>query len=541
MPLRLFAAQYDSLRQREEFQLSGNMEIFLSRINNATLRKKIFEFITSDGFTKQNYKWGLTNHKVRFMLDLMFVEKVVLTDAQVFDGSFFHAIIGSPDEDDFFKFLNHCAIESQLIEVRLRKQSPEACIFNMMMKEFRFSSIKSRLLSDMIEKILKENSIKDFPSEFNETMLYDRFNLIRNNLDSEYLTEYDSFVERIRLLIKKIPQGIYVINPQNFDWNRARKQIRERTFDIDKFIPRSSPLYSNPEFKKLNRSIVESFRSSTPLPNRSEFLEKTTVMKNETFKEVDYTGKGISIDFLDSIIHIGDLIKAYNYFYNRVLGLSLECNFTEVGNLPKSIHDPQEDNLNDSLGGSFFYSLMEASWCGMYHNVFCDQQCLKIKSEFCSQIEEPDKMSDLALNNAFDRHIKQIVRTVAPNIAKKVTSVQALVEKISKLPKRSEYKALKLASSLPLPHLGLLKGLLKGMDTFALLLSILPHQYVHEYYQLLGNSIQVISNGTTANDESVHTLLYHHVHKRGYQNPGLVFFDENNMIDPVSPTIRGII
>lgn len=375
MPGRYFGGQYDSVKQAA----------YLDAIVNGNIHRG-----------KLPYQTILDHYTARLRLDILLGGNIILTDAMVYDGTYFQTLfLHSEKREDFTNFLRLLSVGgvARMIEIRQRGNTVGDTLKTMIYKAgrkdgFIFSSLNSDYLKSMAADVLSraQNSGKEFSSwqDFMEySLTFAEEDIVR-----------DALKQKIDVLkyMEELPPNIF----RTWDGEFNFQKVLTNAQDNGKFrIIRTGDDVLDSVVKSIEEEIKE------PFPNRSK-LQNEIARKTKIFlKEPDR--------FRSEERKLGFLWGQFLQVYNRALGIQHYCDSFDMGEIFVSGEDVGTI-IFEELSQSTMQALAQDSWLkfGEKYNNLSEYREEWIREAW--ELENKRKQSNKDARKALDNLVKQILK-----------------------------------------------------------------------------------------------------------------------------------
>ena len=297
---RLFSGKYDSMKQR----------YMLMRDN-------------------REYNYRCYNNSLRY--EMLLCGKLTLTDSQFYDGMLFTEMIEHGHFVDFIK----CSYKHDTLEIRRRCNQNEKKDFikKIYGKSFYYSSIKSYELAKRIESA--GEALWNHPEKEKYCETIDTYwDFMKSSLPVNSYNEEITNMKKWYAYFDSIYEDMFVpwgkLKDVTFDGNYYSFLTEDNAFC--EAIEIANKLNSIPgaDINRYTSFIIAKCRCS-----KSEFLDikdfRTTIVEGQT-QEIRARIKAVNIEdtqkeYANKLCN--DLIKTFNYSYNRVIAMQHDCKFLD--------------------------------------------------------------------------------------------------------------------------------------------------------------------------------------------------------------------
>lgn len=375
MPGRYFGGQYDSVKQAA----------YLDAIVNGDIHKG-----------KLPYQAILDHYTARMRLDILLGGNIILTDAMVYDGTYFQTLfLHGEKREDFTNFLRLLSVggSSRLIEIRQRGKTVSETLKTMVYKKdrkdgFLFSSLSSDYLKSMVAEALSraQNSGQEFVSwgDFLECSLgYAEEDIVR-----------DALQQKIDVLkfMEELPPSIFRTWDGEFNF---QKVLTDAQVNGKFAIIRTGDDLLDTVVKSIEEEIKKPFPDRSKLQN--EIARKTKIfLKQPTKLRVEEQ-------------KLGFLWGQFLQVYNRTLGIQHYCDSFDMGEIFLGSKD-MGSLVFEELSQATLQALAQESWLefGEKYNKLGEYREQWIREAW--ELETKSKKSNKDARNALDKLVRQILR-----------------------------------------------------------------------------------------------------------------------------------
>jgi len=284
---RFFGGHYDSMKQ-------------------ASVRDYIYQKISpnSDIRPQQEMQKFLDSaYTARMRLDILLAGDIVITDAQYYDGTFFHILANS----DFLEACSTLKPEKKVFEIRTRAGG----LLSMVNKRFTFSALSSdtvrKEVNQTVDGVLEKNKerSRDFQSAEHAFRTY------ISALDKSIKSEFQGMAENILSLEKDTPTWMFGSWDPKRDIRECRKQALQD-------LPFKYPFGENEEADEVLKMIQQELSKDW---NRTQIWESVNKFRNSRSVLQDSTKDD----------PVEQVWAWFMKLYNRAAAYQHECNCLDVG------------------------------------------------------------------------------------------------------------------------------------------------------------------------------------------------------------------
>jgi len=336
-------------------------------------------------------------YKLYLRFDILFKGKFIVTDAQYFDGFFYHTMFeNSQDRNDFILFLNNVKplLGSDFFEIKCRDNTLENSFLQIVKSGmFEFATLPKNLLvnkeiQNTIHKIGKMNMANNLV-EFEQKVL------------SDLGYEHKSFVEEFLFNIKNLSElfcnsenrsiNSYITSPWETEFYVNYQKVPKYNFFFNKgkekffdSIQENADLarYCPDEKEKLLQTLMNSNPTRTDIYNILEPLKQYTEIKDVANALSDEFGAIYSTAAAEQ--HSCAEVIPNKFTYKSANEIKINNKFQKVVN---------EETFN--LPEIFYYRLANMSW-EEFGEIICDPTFYEKRKQFimCSDLYKTKYLED---------------------------------------------------------------------------------------------------------------------------------------------------
>ncbi|HNX00528.1 MAG TPA: hypothetical protein PLE74_07715 [Candidatus Cloacimonadota bacterium] len=297
--LRYYGGHYDCMKQRQ-------LLLNLNDIYSNHLRKRSYNLDPLASL--------IQIYNARLKLDMLLTGKIIITDAQLMDGTFWLSLAKhSLQASDFVKFLGSFSPETLPIEIKIRCNNLEESyrdfvlrggFFSLYLTDSKIAQVQNAFLS------CKEDLLKRKKSSIDSW-----FKIIKANLDNDVQSEFEEHRQFVNFLIKSIPDNI--CSPYNPDtYMRYVKKVKNDV-KLEDWLTKD---HIHVGIKELVNTINNQLDPKNNLsPDRKVTFNKISEIKQK------YPNDAV-------LIHqCNELFNAMSYIYNHAIALQHKCGAIDEG------------------------------------------------------------------------------------------------------------------------------------------------------------------------------------------------------------------
>lgn len=256
-------------------------------------------------------------------LQILLSKKLVLSDAQIYDGLFFFWMAELDELNDFLR----CGEEADFLEIRVRDN--KVFPVNMFMKPFICSAIELKELSDCIYDITSNMLSKSTIENFNN----DTRKILEKRCIKEDKDSPEEYLDKVGKIISNIYCDMY-----EDEWNTYQKRLQliyngikmrsrnlVKSWDKDTIIMESEDC--NKILEKLNELIKK--ENDTCYCNHI-FSNMIRRVESKHCKRSEFVGQceQLSVkckDTPDALKLIKELLTTFDVYYNQSIARNMKC------------------------------------------------------------------------------------------------------------------------------------------------------------------------------------------------------------------------